>query len=269
MGDVHLMVASARCSAPGRRRSRSSSRRSSACSSAIYMLLTRKSRELPYGPYLSLATAFVMLFYLPDRRLPAAGLYGAAVRCSRSVRRALNSTGEDSHGQPVAEDQDLDQGDAVRRAVRSMSSCSSTRTASDTVHFWYWFNHEPETTTVCFWCSALPRRRDRRRSWSARRSERIRQIQRDAGPIARQRLDREDRRHAHQSRDAADEAADRHRAIETDRCPMRDLTSSSLACSCPDRTRLAALRLTHHEFPYISCKFPLERSLDGQGTNAG
>ena len=32
---------------------------------AIYMLLTRKRRELPYGPYLSLGAAFVMLFYCP------------------------------------------------------------------------------------------------------------------------------------------------------------------------------------------------------------
>ena len=32
---------------------------------AIYSLLTRKTREIPYGPYLSLATAFVMLFYCP------------------------------------------------------------------------------------------------------------------------------------------------------------------------------------------------------------
>jgi leader peptidase (prepilin peptidase)/N-methyltransferase len=31
----------------------------------IYMLLTGKKRELPFGPYLSLATAFVMLFYCP------------------------------------------------------------------------------------------------------------------------------------------------------------------------------------------------------------
>jgi leader peptidase (prepilin peptidase)/N-methyltransferase len=31
----------------------------------LYMLLARKGRELPYGPYLSLATAFVMLFYCP------------------------------------------------------------------------------------------------------------------------------------------------------------------------------------------------------------
>jgi leader peptidase (prepilin peptidase) / N-methyltransferase len=32
---------------------------------AVYMLLTGTRRELPYGPYLSLATAFVLLFYCP------------------------------------------------------------------------------------------------------------------------------------------------------------------------------------------------------------
>ena len=32
---------------------------------AIYMLVTRKGREMPLGPYLSLATAVVMLFYCP------------------------------------------------------------------------------------------------------------------------------------------------------------------------------------------------------------
>jgi leader peptidase (prepilin peptidase)/N-methyltransferase len=32
---------------------------------ALYMLATRSRRQLPYGPYLSLATAVVMLFYCP------------------------------------------------------------------------------------------------------------------------------------------------------------------------------------------------------------
>ena len=31
----------------------------------IYLLVTRSQRQLPYGPYLSLATGFVMLFYAP------------------------------------------------------------------------------------------------------------------------------------------------------------------------------------------------------------
>ncbi|MDB5298475.1 MAG: peptidase family protein [Phycisphaerales bacterium] len=45
---------------------------------AIYMLLTGKKRELPYGPYLSLATAFVMLFYCPIAEQLAPGLSNAA-----------------------------------------------------------------------------------------------------------------------------------------------------------------------------------------------
>ena len=32
---------------------------------ALYSFLARTRRELPYGPYLSLATAFVLLFYRP------------------------------------------------------------------------------------------------------------------------------------------------------------------------------------------------------------
>ncbi len=32
---------------------------------AIYMLLFSKHREMPYGPYLSLAAAFVMIAYCP------------------------------------------------------------------------------------------------------------------------------------------------------------------------------------------------------------
>jgi prepilin signal peptidase PulO-like enzyme (type II secretory pathway) len=32
---------------------------------AIYKLLIRSKQELPYGPYLSLGTAAVMLFYCP------------------------------------------------------------------------------------------------------------------------------------------------------------------------------------------------------------
>jgi leader peptidase (prepilin peptidase)/N-methyltransferase len=41
---------------------------------AIYMLLTGKRRELPYGPYLSLGSAFVMIFYCPIAAALAPGL---------------------------------------------------------------------------------------------------------------------------------------------------------------------------------------------------
>jgi hypothetical protein len=43
------------------------------------MLLTGKKRELPYGPYLSLATGFVMLFYCDIAKWLAPGLRGVAM----------------------------------------------------------------------------------------------------------------------------------------------------------------------------------------------
>ena len=35
------------------------------CIIAVYMILTKTRREVPYGPYLSLASAFIILFYTP------------------------------------------------------------------------------------------------------------------------------------------------------------------------------------------------------------
>ena len=43
---------------------------------AVYLLLTGKRRELPFGPYLSMGTAFVMLFYCPIAAYLAPGLLG-------------------------------------------------------------------------------------------------------------------------------------------------------------------------------------------------
>jgi leader peptidase (prepilin peptidase)/N-methyltransferase len=45
---------------------------------ALYMLITGKKRELPYGPYLSLATGFVMLFSCDIAKWLAPGLRGLA-----------------------------------------------------------------------------------------------------------------------------------------------------------------------------------------------
>lgn len=45
---------------------------------ALYMFFTRKQRELPYGPYLSLATAFVMVWYCPIAEYLTPGLLGLA-----------------------------------------------------------------------------------------------------------------------------------------------------------------------------------------------
>jgi hypothetical protein len=43
------------------------------------MLLTGKRREIPYGPYLSLATAAVLLFYCPIAAYLAPGMKGLAL----------------------------------------------------------------------------------------------------------------------------------------------------------------------------------------------
>jgi prepilin signal peptidase PulO-like enzyme (type II secretory pathway) len=43
---------------------------------AIYMLIFRRGREIPLGPYLSLATALVMLFYCPMMARVSPGMEG-------------------------------------------------------------------------------------------------------------------------------------------------------------------------------------------------
>ena len=50
---------------------------------AIYMLLFRKHRELPYGPYLSLASAFVMVAYCPIADYLRPGMAGLVVEIGR------------------------------------------------------------------------------------------------------------------------------------------------------------------------------------------
>ena len=46
---------------------------------ALYMFVTGTKRELPYGPYLSLATAFVLLFCCPIEAYLAPGMEGLAM----------------------------------------------------------------------------------------------------------------------------------------------------------------------------------------------
>lgn len=46
---------------------------------AIYLLFSRKGRELPYGPYLSLASAAVMLFYCPIADYLSGGIAGVGL----------------------------------------------------------------------------------------------------------------------------------------------------------------------------------------------
>ncbi|HZZ41732.1 MAG TPA: prepilin peptidase [Tepidisphaeraceae bacterium] len=43
---------------------------------AVYFMITKTRRELPYGPYLSLATAFVMLMYCPIAAYLTPGMQG-------------------------------------------------------------------------------------------------------------------------------------------------------------------------------------------------
>ena len=51
---------------------------------AIYLMITRTRRELPYGPYLSLATAFVILFYCPIADYLSPGVTGLLEMFGRS-----------------------------------------------------------------------------------------------------------------------------------------------------------------------------------------
>ena len=46
---------------------------------AVYLLLTGTRRQLPYGPYLSMATAFLMLFYFPIYDYLRPGLLGLGI----------------------------------------------------------------------------------------------------------------------------------------------------------------------------------------------
>jgi leader peptidase (prepilin peptidase)/N-methyltransferase len=46
---------------------------------ALYMLITGTRRELPYGPYLSLATGFVVLFSCPIIAWLTPGMEGLAL----------------------------------------------------------------------------------------------------------------------------------------------------------------------------------------------
>jgi leader peptidase (prepilin peptidase)/N-methyltransferase len=83
MGDVHLMVAVGAVLGPGTATIAFFIAPFFGLLLALYTLFTRKSRELPYGPYLSLATAFVMLFYCPIADYLSPGITGLAYLLSR------------------------------------------------------------------------------------------------------------------------------------------------------------------------------------------
>jgi leader peptidase (prepilin peptidase)/N-methyltransferase len=76
MGDVHLMAAVGACVGAGAATVAFFVAPFFGLVLAIYLLLTGTRRELPYGPYLSLGTAFVMLFYCPIAAWLAPGMAG-------------------------------------------------------------------------------------------------------------------------------------------------------------------------------------------------
>ena len=56
---------------------------------ALYMFVSGKKRELPYGPYLSMATAFVLLFCCPIKAYLAPGFAGLAIM----IREIMGTAG--------------------------------------------------------------------------------------------------------------------------------------------------------------------------------
>ncbi|HEY8747393.1 MAG TPA: prepilin peptidase [Tepidisphaeraceae bacterium] len=76
LGDVHLMAAVGATLGPGPATVAFFIAPFFGILRAISMLFTRKSRELPFGPYLSVATAVVMVFYCPIANYLAPGLSG-------------------------------------------------------------------------------------------------------------------------------------------------------------------------------------------------
>ena len=50
---------------------------------AIYLLLTGTRRELPYGPYLSMATAFILISYCPISAYLTPGMMGLRLYISQ------------------------------------------------------------------------------------------------------------------------------------------------------------------------------------------
>jgi prepilin signal peptidase PulO-like enzyme (type II secretory pathway) len=85
MGDVDLMVAVGVVLGPGPAAVAFFIAPFFGIAFSIYLLFTSKQHEVPYGPYLSLATAFVILFYCPIAAYFAPGLVNLAWMLSRSI----------------------------------------------------------------------------------------------------------------------------------------------------------------------------------------
>lgn len=83
MGDVHLMAAVGAVLGPGPATVAFFLAPFFGMGLALYLLLLGKRREVPYGPYLSLAAAFVMLFYCPIANYLSPGVSGLAEMLSQ------------------------------------------------------------------------------------------------------------------------------------------------------------------------------------------
>ena len=76
LGDVHLMFGVGAVLGGGAANSRVFPGAFFGILVVLYMLLTSHRRQLPLGPYLSLATAFLILFYCPIEAYLRPGLHG-------------------------------------------------------------------------------------------------------------------------------------------------------------------------------------------------
>ncbi|HXE51551.1 MAG TPA: prepilin peptidase [Tepidisphaeraceae bacterium] len=85
MGDVHLMAAVGAVLGAGAATVAFFLAPFFGIALAIWLLFTGKRRELPYGPYLSLASAFVILFYCPIADWLSPGLTGLVEMISKAV----------------------------------------------------------------------------------------------------------------------------------------------------------------------------------------
>jgi len=87
LGDVHLMAAVGAVLGPGPATVAFFLAPFFGIARAIVMLFTTKSRELPLGPYLSMATAVVMVFYCPIANYLSPGIAGLGMVLSQLLGR--------------------------------------------------------------------------------------------------------------------------------------------------------------------------------------
>jgi leader peptidase (prepilin peptidase)/N-methyltransferase len=85
LGDVHLMAAVGAVLGPGPATVAFFLAPFFGIVRALVMLFTSKSREMPLGPYLSMATAVVMVFYCPIANYLSPGLSGLMILISQYI----------------------------------------------------------------------------------------------------------------------------------------------------------------------------------------